>query len=205
MVRYGNDNYAAVRVVEYGSTKEDCHEVARRINDIVEHFDIKLEMIWRRRNSEEIVLCDKISKTFDLSEYRIQEESFKKLEEEFGPWEIDWFASDWSKRLDRFVSRFWTVGSEATDAFSQDWNEKEGFFHPPLDMLAKVMEKVQQCGARGVVVVPDWSGSEIDSVMIQANSLVQLLGIRMVEFESPVWMESPTFRGWPGLDSECTN
>ena len=59
-----------------------------------------------------------IPKTFDLSEYRIQEESYKRLEEEFGPWDMDW-----SKRLDRFASRFWTVGSEATDAFSQDWSE----------------------------------------------------------------------------------
>ena len=199
VVRYGNDNYAAVRVVEYGSTKEECHEVARRINDIVEHFEIKLEMIWRRRNSEEIVLCDKISKTFDLSEYRIQEESFKRLEEEFGPWDMDWFASDRSKRLDRFASRFWTDGSEATDAFSQDWCEEEGFFHPPWDLLDKVMEKVEQFGSRGVVVVPDWPGSETDSGMMQATNLVQLLGIRMVEFESPVWMESLTFRGWPGF------
>ena len=134
VVRYGNDNYAAVRVVEYGSTKEDCHEVARRINNIVEHFEIRLEMIWRRRNSEEIILCDKISKTFDLSDYRIQEESFRRLEEEFGPWDMDWFASDWSRRLDRFASRFQTVGSEVTDAFSQDWNEEEGFFYPPLDL-----------------------------------------------------------------------
>ena len=68
-----------------------------------------------------------------------------------------------------------------------------------MDLLARVMEKVQQYGARGVVVVPDWPGSEIDSVMMQANNLVQLLGIRMVEFESPVWMESPTFRGWSGF------
>ena len=48
------------------------------------------------------------------------------------------------------------------------------------------MEKVEQCGARGVVVVPDWPGSEIDSVMMQATNLVQLLGFRMVEFESPI-------------------
>ena len=141
----------------------------------------------------------KISKTFDLSEYRIQEESFKRLEEEFGPWDMDWFASDWSKRLDRFASRFWTDGSEATDAFSQDWCEEEGFFHPPLDLLAKVMEKVEQCGARGVVVVPDWPGSETDSVMMQASNLVQLLGIRMVEFESPVWMESLNISGVAGV------
>ena len=112
---------------------------------------------------------------------------------------MDWFASDWSRRLDRFASRFWTVGSEVTDAFSQDWNEEEGFFHPPLGLLAKVMEKVEQCGARGVVVVPDWPGSETDSVMMQSSNVVQLLGIRMVEFESPVWMESSTFQAWPGF------
>ena len=35
--------------------------MARRVNDIV-HFEIKLEMIRRRRNSEVIVLRDKISK-----------------------------------------------------------------------------------------------------------------------------------------------
>ena len=64
------------------------------------------------------------------------------------------------------------------------------------------MEKVEQCGARGVVVVPDWPGSEIDSVMMQATNLVQLLGFRMVEFESPIWMESPIFRGWPGFGLE---
>ena len=87
-----------------------------------------------------------------MAEYKIQEDSFKRLEDEFGSWDVDWFASDWSRRLDRFASRFWTVGSKHTDAFSQDWGEDEGFFHPPVDMLASVMEKVEKFGARGVVV-----------------------------------------------------
>ena len=197
VVRYGNDNYAAVRVVEFGSVKEDCHAVARRIKDLVKFYNIRLEMIWRRRNTEEIVLCDKISKTFDLSEYRIEDASFHKLQEEFGPWEMDWFASNWSNRLDRFTSRFWTVGCEWTDAFSQSWEEDEGFFHPPLDLLASVMEKIEKYGARGILVVPDWPGSEADSIMIQAGNMVELLGVRKVEFESPPWREDNTFRGWP--------
>ena len=196
VVRYGNDNYAATRCVEYGSTKEDCHEVARRIHDLVEKYNIQLEMVWRRRNTEEIVLCDKISKTFDLSEYRIQMDSFNKLQEEFGPWTMDWFASDWSSRLDRFASRFWTVGSEHTDAFSQDWGEEEGFFHPPLEVLASVLEKVEKYGARGVIVVPDWPGSEVDSLMQQASKVVELMAVRSMEFESPLWREDNTFRGW---------
>ena len=99
VVRYGNDNYTAVRVVVFGSTKEDCHAVVKRIAALVERYNIKLEMVWRQRNTEEITLCDKISKEFDLSEYRIEEESFRTLEEEFGPWDVDWFVSDWSKRF----------------------------------------------------------------------------------------------------------
>ena len=196
-VRYGNDNYAACRVVEFGSTKKDCHMVARRIAALVEKFDIKLEMVWRRRNTEEISLCDRLSKDFDLSEYRITEESFQELEQEFGPWDIDWFASDWSRRKDRFASRYWTVGSEYTDAFSQEWTKDIGFFHPPLSDLARVMEKIEKDGARGVIVVPDWPGSEADSVMMQAEGKVELLGIRNMDFESPEWKKDDTFRGTP--------
>ena len=173
--------------------------VARRIAALVEDFDIKLEMVWRRRNTEEISLCDKLSKDFDLSEYRITEESFRVLEEEFGPWDIDWFASDWSKRLNRFASRYWTVGSKATDAFSQGWREEVGFFHPPLSELARVMEKVEKDGARGVIVVPDWPGSEVDSIMLQARGLVELIGIRKLSFESPVWKKDDTFKGTPAF------
>jgi hypothetical protein len=71
----------------------------------------------------------------------------------------------------RFASHYWTEGNEYTDAFSQDWNEDVGFFHPPLSDLARVMEKVKRDGARGVVVVPDWPGSEVAAtyaVMYQA-------------------------------------
>ena len=32
-----------------------------------------------------IVLCDKLSKTFDLGEYRLERNSFERIEREFGP------------------------------------------------------------------------------------------------------------------------
>ena len=52
-IRYGNDNMAACKVVEFGSTKADCHEVAKRIAELVKFFKLKLVMVWRRRNTEE--------------------------------------------------------------------------------------------------------------------------------------------------------
>ena len=196
VLRYGNDNYAAVRAAAFGSTKERCHEVAKRINDLCDEYGITLEVVWRRRNTEEIVLCDKLSKTFDLGEYRLEKFSFWALEQEFGPWEVDWFASAWSQRLPRFAARFWTVGAAWTDAFTQDWGDYVGFFHPPLDQLAACLEKISVERPRGVLLVPDWPGSEADSLMIQARDRVELLGVRYVEFESPTWREDNTFRGW---------
>ena len=35
-----------------------------------------------------------------------------------------------------------------------------------------------------VVVVPDWPGSEVDSIMIQASGKVELKGISRVSFKS---------------------
>ena len=64
----------------------DCHRFAKRIAELVEFFELKLVMVWPRRNTEKITLCDKLSKDFDLR------------------WEVDWFASYWSHRLERFSS-----------------------------------------------------------------------------------------------------
>ena len=61
--------------------------------------------------------------------------------------------------------------------------------------LARVVEKVEKYGARGAVVVPDWPGSEVDSIMMQAEGMVVLKGA----FESPEWRKDNTFRGCPVL------
>ena len=163
--------------------------MAKRINDMCAFFDISLEVVWRRRSSEDIVLCDKLSKTFDLGEYRLERNSFERIEREFGPFEVDWFASSWSHRLPEFASRFWTLGASWTDAFCHDWSKEVGFFHPPLDQLARVMDHIGSYGAMGVVVLPDWPGSEKDSIMRQAGNLVETMGVRQVEFESPAWRQ----------------
>ena len=125
----------------------------------------------------------------------MSQESFDALNKEFGPWEVDWFASDWSRRLEKFSSRYWTIGGGAPDAFSQRWDQDAGYFHPPLPELARVLEKVETEGARGAILVPDWPGSETDSIMIQAGGMVELMGVRGVVFESPEWRTDDKFRG----------
>ena len=96
-----------------------------------------------------------------MSEYRIQRESFDRIAERWGPFSMDWFASDWSHQVDRFCSKYWTIDSTGMDAFGQDWSQEEGFFHPPVGDVARVLEKMETDRARGVLVIPDWPGSQV--------------------------------------------
>ena len=68
LVRWGCDNWAATKIIIMGSMKKDCHSVAKRISQICQKLEIKLEPFWLRRNSIQITFCDSFSKDFDSSD-----------------------------------------------------------------------------------------------------------------------------------------
>ena len=196
-VRWACDNWAAVKACELGTTKHDAMVVATRIAELVEDLKIEFEVVWRRRNSDEIVICDKISKDFDASEYKIKDDSFKRIEEEFGEFEMDWFASSWSARTKQFASRFKDKGAVVTDAFSGDWSKGWGFFQPPIGLVAAVLDKAREEGARGILVVPDWPGSQVVLTMDLATDVARLRGCRKLEFISAEFVVKKVFHGLP--------
>ena len=65
--------------------------------------------------------------------------------------------------------------------------------------LARVLEKLESDGASGVLVVPDWPGSQVDCLMKHSSRMVKAEGAMELEFESPPWLESNTCRGWPSF------
>ena len=46
VVRWGCDNWAASQIVRLGSMKLDCHQVAQRINGLVQKYSLQLEPFW---------------------------------------------------------------------------------------------------------------------------------------------------------------
>ena len=78
---------------------------------------------------------------------------------------------------------------EHTDAFCQDWEEEEGFFHPPKEDLARVLEKMEKYGARGVLVVPDWPGSEVDCLMQQTHPDLRTKDDKPVRYTDTLFTE----------------
>jgi hypothetical protein len=60
----------------------------------------------------------------------------------FGRFSADYFASDYSVRMRPFFSHYISEKSDGSDAFGQDWSVGFGFFHPPVDVIVKVLDKV---------------------------------------------------------------
>ena len=57
------------------------------------------------------------------------------------------------------------------------WGEGYGLFHPSIQEVRRVVEKAFEERACGLLVVPDWVGSEAVSIVERENAVkVELLG-----------------------------
>ena len=94
------------------------------------------------------------------------------------------------------MTKYLTRGAEYRDAFTVDWSEGMGYFHPSVGEVVRVIEKAKNERARGILLLLDWLGSEVVSIVERETEYWRLEEKVRTEFESPSWMESDTFRGW---------
>ena len=197
-VRWGCDNWAAGVIVRVGSMKSDCHEVALRIAELARQWEIELETFWVSRNEPQIQEVDGLSKDFDAGDYKLGQADFRLLEQDFGPFSVDMFASSFSYQFQPFVSRVACSQAAAVDAFTLDWG-KTGFMflHPPVGLIVRVLRYAEACAASGVLVVPVWPGAIFMTELRAAQRVgkVQVLRIFRPDLVSPVWIKSKTFHG----------
>ena len=69
---------------------------------------------------------------------------FRRLERKYGPFAVDYFASDRSYRMKPFMARFAVGESMRADTFSVSWRAGIGYFHPPVGLAWKVVRKAER-------------------------------------------------------------
>ena len=183
--------------------KPDCHEVALRIDRIVKQFEITLEPFWLSHESGQIKLCDASSKEFDLGDYRLCSQDFSRLESEFGPFSVIFFASIYFFWFRPFYARLDCADAAGVEAFTAHWGEAGmGFFHPPVGLIVRVMRYAEACRADGLLVVPDWPFSVFCTVLRETEGEGKVVRVDRFRpyLESPGWMISNTFRRVPKSD-----
>ena len=71
---------------------------------------------------------------------------------------IDLLASRLSHQVERCVTRYPDPGAIAVNAFLQDWSKWSSFIHPPVNLLFRVVKKMnsQDEEASALVMTPNW-------------------------------------------------
>ena len=90
-------------------------------------------------------VADEESRTVrDRCDWMIHPHLFSQIDRKLGPLEVDLFASRLTHQLPRYFSWRPDPAAEATDAFTQDWSQLQGYANPPWCLLLTTLAKIQQ-------------------------------------------------------------
>lgn len=130
-------------------------EVTRLIWQWCERRDIYIFASYIK-SSENVVADDQSRIVSTETEWELASFAFIKINREFGPFEVDLFATHVNSKCASFVSWFPDPFAVAVDAFTQDWSTCYFYAFPPFSIITKVLRKIINDQAEGVLVVPWW-------------------------------------------------
>ncbi len=105
------------------------------------------------------VTADRLSRTWDKSNWMLHPRLFSFLDRTWGPHTIDRFASCTNAQVELFNSRFWEPLTAGVDALAQtDWDVHNNWVNPPFCLLPKVLSKVVEQKAHATVIAPVFRG-----------------------------------------------
>lgn len=107
--------------------------------------------------SKENIEADLASRVTNLdTEWELEPQAFNKINKQWGPFEIDLFASRQNTKCTRFCSRFPQPDTETVDAFTITWKDKKFYAFPPFALISRTLQKIVIDKAEGTLIVPFW-------------------------------------------------
>jgi hypothetical protein len=155
VVVYG-DNQSAVHNLEIGSKTPEQQAVCVQIFMLCARHGIKLLPRWlgRRHLQEE----DDVSKFVDSCNFTLDADALRALDilGTATGCTHDRFATCENRRDGMiFNSRFFSPGTDAVDAFTEDWGSgTDNWLHPPWGLVGQTVRHLQGCRGVGTIVFP---------------------------------------------------
>ncbi len=151
------DNFAASRIVEIGSPNLELQSIAVNIFDFCKANSFEIQVTWIPRKQNAV--ADKLSKFSDPDDWEMSIETFNYLDQLWGPFSIDRFASEENHKLSRFNSRFSCPSAEAIDEFSQNWERENNLLVPQVSKIPDTIYRISTGNIKGTFFVPYWRSS----------------------------------------------
>ena len=111
------------------------------------------------------------------AEYMLLPWMFRALNQRWGPFTVDAFASRLNKQMLPFWSRYLDPDAHRQDAFRQNWSGHNLWILPPHVIVGKCLAELRkQRVTRATIVVPIWPSQPWWSLLLQMTVDYQLLG-----------------------------
>ena len=81
---------------------------------------------------------------------------FNVINQQWGPFDIDRFATRLTRQLPEFYNRRPVPESTGVDALVQDWRHMNGYVHSPWCLIGRVLQKVLAQGVTVTLIAPVW-------------------------------------------------
>lgn len=144
-------------IINSGSNIQDLHLIALNIDYLLRENSATLKVNWIPREANQY--ADYLSRKFDSDDWRISDAAFDMLNNSYGQFDIDRFATDYNNHCVRFNSRWMCQGSAGVDAFERNWATDKNWWVPPPRLIVRCLRKIVTDAAEGVLVIPKWEGS----------------------------------------------
>ena len=87
----------------------------------------------------------------DHEDWGVSDEFCSFIDDLWGAHSIDRFASIMNRKTERFNSLFWNTGSEAVDAFTQNWHCENTWLIPPIYLVVRNIKHLLFHKAQGTL------------------------------------------------------
>ena len=153
-----SDNTTAVAYINaMGGIKSiPCNEMAIMIWDWCLNHNIWLSATHIPGSKN--IQANKESRALkESTEWSLSLEVFNVIQERWGKFDIDLFASRLNIKVLQYVSWRPDPGAQFINAFLMNWKRYYFYAFPPFSLLATCLQKIEQDQSTGILIVPMWT------------------------------------------------
>ncbi|KAA6372823.1 MAG: putative Transposon Ty3-I Gag-Pol polyprotein [Streblomastix strix] len=153
-----SDNTTAVYDIGKWKAKESLTERIKQVFYLVKRLKLQITTIHIPGNLN--TTTDSLSRLCRSGDYSLKDGMIQMICKTWNYMpEIDIFATQYNKLINNYVTvDLNDLGTRFHNAFNYKWSKVKLYIHPPIPVLNRVLQKMKQDKAQGIVIAPIWPG-----------------------------------------------
>ena len=95
-----------------------------------------------------------------FNHWKLNPKVFKLIEEQWGPFNLDLFATESNRQIDKYYSKEDEVLSSGKDSFNQIWDTEGCYANPPWSLLDRTVRRIKEERLKVALISPYWPNAE---------------------------------------------